>query len=172
MAPLMGPPLDQSDLFDRAAEAWRQGRHEAAADCLETLVEADPRHVAALNTLGMIALNVGDAERAVAWIERAAAAEPGAAPIWFNLFQALDAAGEPEQGLASLNRAVTIDPNYVPAILMKAALLERLGRLTESLSLYRAIIASAPNVEGLPEPVLQSFARGLELVKADDERRA
>ena len=57
---------------------------------------------------------------AIPYLERAAAAEPGAAPIWFNLFQAFDLAGDLERGLASLDRALTIDPYYVPAILMKA----------------------------------------------------
>jgi aspartate beta-hydroxylase len=168
----MGPGLDESDLFARAAEAWREGRHEAAAELLEALVETDPRNVAALNTLGMIALNVGDAGRAIAWIERAAAAEPGAAPVWFNLFQALDRAGELHRGLASLDRALTIDPNYLPAIVMKAEVLERLGRLSESLALYRAVIGSGRSTDGLPEPVPRAFAHGLELVRTDDDRRA
>ena len=92
----------------------------------------------------MIALNAGDAERAIHYLERAAAAEPGAAPIWFNLFQAFDMAGDVERGLASLDRALTVDPYYLPAILMKAALLDRLGRLPESVALYRAIIAVGP----------------------------
>jgi aspartate beta-hydroxylase len=168
----MGPRLDPSDLLARAAEAWGEGRHEAAAGLLEALVGSDPGHVVALNTLGMIALNIGDGLRAAQWIERAAAAEPGAAPIWFNLFQAYDSAGEPERGLAALDRALTIDPDYLPAILMKADVLERLGRLPESLALYRAIIASGPNTGGLPEPALRAFERGLDRVRADDDRRA
>jgi aspartate beta-hydroxylase len=168
----MAPGHDPSDLYARAAEAWGEGRHKAAAELLEALVDTDPDHAVALNTLGMIALNTGDARRAIAWIERAAAAEPGAAPVWFNLFQAFDRAGEPERGLASLDRALTIDPDYLPAILMKADVLERLGRRPESLALYRAIIASGPSTEGLPEPALRSFAHGLDLVRADDEARA
>jgi aspartyl/asparaginyl beta-hydroxylase (cupin superfamily) len=169
---LTGPRLDPSDLYARAAEAWGKGRHEAAAQLLEALVESDPKHVAALNTLGMIALNLGDGRRAALWIERAAAAEPGTAPIWFNLFQAYDCAGEPERGLASLDRALTIDPDYLPAILMKADVLERLGRPSESLALYRAIIASGPSTAGLPEPALRAFERGQGRVRADDDRRA
>ncbi|HYD36789.1 MAG TPA: aspartyl/asparaginyl beta-hydroxylase domain-containing protein [Allosphingosinicella sp.] len=166
------PRPDPSNLFARAAEAWGQGRHEAAAELLEALVDSAPGHVAALNTLGMIALNRGDGRRAAAWIERAAAAEPGSAPLWFNLFQAYDGAGEPERGLAALDRALTVDPDYLPAILMKADVLERLGRSSESLALYRAIIASGPSTDGLPEPALRAFERGRGRVRADDDRRA
>ena len=101
-------------LFARASEAWQQGRHEAATQLLETLVEQQPRHVAALNTLAMIALNRGDAGAAIAYLERAAAAEPGAAPIWFNLFQALELAGDLERG-AGEPRSRAGDRSLLPA---------------------------------------------------------
>ncbi|HYI64483.1 MAG TPA: aspartyl/asparaginyl beta-hydroxylase domain-containing protein [Allosphingosinicella sp.] len=162
----------EAELFARASEAWQEGRHEAATQLLQSMVEQQPHHVTALNTLGMIALNVRDAGKAIHWIERAAAAEPGAAPIWFNLFQAFDMAGDLDGGLRSLDRALAIDPNYVPAILMKAELLERLGRSSESLALYRAIIAAGVSIDGHPEPVRQAFAHGQEVVRAEDERRA
>jgi aspartate beta-hydroxylase len=163
---------DEPDLFARASEAWHRGRHEAAAELLETLLAQQPRHVAALNALAMIALQTRNPEAAIRHLERAAAAEPGAAPIWFNLFQAADMAGETDRAMASLDRALAIDPYYVPAILMKAALLDRLGRAAEALALFRAIVAVGPNEERLPEPARQALAQGLALVAADDERRA
>jgi aspartate beta-hydroxylase len=164
--------VEQGDVFARASEAWRQGRHETATQLLRTIVDKHPRHVAALNTLAMIALNLRDAESAIHYLERAAAAEPGAAPIWFNLFQAFDLAGDLERGMASLDRALTIDPYYVPAILMKAGVLARLGRLPESLAMYRAIIAVGPDADSLPPPARHALAHGLELIQADDDRRA
>jgi aspartyl/asparaginyl beta-hydroxylase (cupin superfamily) len=167
-----GAPPEEPDLFAQASEAWRQGRPEVAAQRLGALLEAQPRHVTALNTLAMIALNRGDAAAAIHYLERAAAAEPGAAPIWFNLFQAFELAGDPDGGMASLDRALTVDPYYVPAVLMKAALLERLGRGPESLAMYRAIIAIGPNPDSLPEPARQALARGTAQVRADDKRRA
>ena len=162
----------EAELFARASEAWQQGRHEAATQLLQKMIEQQPHHVTALNTLGMIALNVRDAGQAIQWLERAAAAEPGAAPIWFNLFQAFDMAGDLDRGIESLDRALTVDPYYVPAILSKADLLERLGRSAESLAMYRAILAVGPNAEGLPEPARRALAHGVELVRADDDRRA
>ncbi len=164
--------LDERDVFARAAEAWQQGRHDAASQLLETLLETQPRHVAALNTLAMVALNVRDAERAIHFLERAAAAEPDSAPIRFNLFQAFDLAGNLERGMASLDRALTIDPYYVPAILMKAETLARLGRLPESLAMFRAIVAVGPNADSLPPPAREALAHGLALIEADDASRA
>jgi aspartyl/asparaginyl beta-hydroxylase (cupin superfamily) len=164
--------VEERDVFARASEAWHQGRHEAATQLLATLLESQPRHVTALNTLAMIALNVRDGERAVHYLERAAAAEPGSAPIWFNLFQAFDLAGDLDRGMESLDRALAIDAYYVPAILMKARVLARLGRLPESLAMYRAIIAVGPNADSLPPPARDALAYGLELIQADDDARA
>jgi aspartyl/asparaginyl beta-hydroxylase (cupin superfamily) len=165
-------PTAEADLFAQASEAWRRGRPEDAARILGTLIERHPRHVTALNTLAMIALNNGDAVGAIRYLERATEAEPEAAPIWFNLFQACDLAGDLEGGMASLDRALAIDPYYVPAVLMKADLLDRLGRRPESLAMYRAIVAVGPNEENLPEPARQALARGLALIKEEDDRQA
>jgi aspartate beta-hydroxylase len=164
--------VEERDVFARASEAWHQGRHEAATQLLLTLLEKQPRHVTALNTLAMIALNLRDGERAIYYLERAAAAEPGSAPIRFNLFQAFDLAGDLERGMESLDRALAIDPYYVPAILMKAELLARRGRLAESLAMFRAIIAVGPNSDSLPPPAREALAHGLALIQADDDRRA
>jgi len=164
--------MADSDPFALAAEAWRQGRADEASDLLRSIVERDPGDVAALNTLAMIALNRGDAPGAISWIERAAEAAPDSAPIRFNLFQALEGAGELDRGLEALDAALRADPDYLPANIMKADLLERLGRASESLALFRALIASGPPVGDMPEPVRRAFARGGELVRADDDRRA
>jgi aspartyl/asparaginyl beta-hydroxylase (cupin superfamily) len=164
--------LDERDVFARASEAWQQGDHQAATTLLRTLIEEQPRHVTALNTLAMIALNLRDAERSIHYLERAAAAEPGSAPIWFNLFQAFDLAGDVPRGLESLDRALAIDPYHVPAILMKAEVLARLGRLAESVAMFRAIIAVGPNPDSLPPPARDALAHGFELIRADDDRLA
>jgi aspartate beta-hydroxylase len=74
--------------------------------------------------------------------------------------------------MASLDRALTIDPYYVPAVLMKADLLDRLGRRPESLAMYRAIIAIGPSPDSLPEPARGALARGLALIRENDDRHA
>lgn len=168
----MAAAIEESEVFARASEAWGQGRHEAAAQLLQTVIEKNPEHAAALNSLALIALGIRDAERAVHYLERATAAEPGTAPIWFNLFQAFEMAGDLERGMASLDRALSTDPYYVPAIVKKAEVLERLGRLPESLAIYRALFAASPSIDSLPEPARRALAYGLEMVRADDERRA
>jgi aspartyl/asparaginyl beta-hydroxylase (cupin superfamily) len=160
------------DPFDQASLAWQQGRHQAATQILRALVEAQPRHVKALNTLGLIAIGAGDAAGAILHLDRAAAAEPGSAEIWFNHFQALELAGDLDRGLVSLDRALSIDAYYLPALLKKAELLEKLSRLPEAVSLWRAIVAGGPGPDRLPDGMRQAYARGVALVQGADEKKA
>ncbi|HST37417.1 MAG TPA: aspartyl/asparaginyl beta-hydroxylase domain-containing protein, partial [Allosphingosinicella sp.] len=139
---------------------------------LQTVIEREPAHLAALNTLALIALNGKDAAGAVHYLERAVAVEPGAPGIWFNLFQAQDLAGDPEAGLASLDRALAIDGYYIPAVAMKAATLAGLGRREEAVTLFRAVLGAKPALAGLPEPVREALSHGAALVEAEDEARA
>jgi aspartyl/asparaginyl beta-hydroxylase (cupin superfamily) len=167
-----GAAADPSELIARAAMAWREGRQAAAAALLEEVVEHHPGHVSALNSLALIAIGGGDAERAIAHLERAAAADPGAPPTWYNLFQAHELAGDLERGLASLDRALTADPYFVPALIKKAEVLERLDRAGEATQLYRAIIAASPDLDALPPAARAALAHGQALVRAEDDRRA
>ncbi|MGZ8361451.1 MAG: tetratricopeptide repeat protein, partial [Allosphingosinicella sp.] len=161
-----------ADLFAQAASAWQQGRPEAAAQLLRTLTGQQPGHVAALNTLGLIAIGAGDRDAALNYLERAAAADPRAPGIWYNHCQAHEQAGDLERALASLDRALALDPYYVPALLKKAELLERLDRAAESAALYRAVIAASPAEAVLPEAARRALAHGRDVVRADDARRA
>ena len=160
------------DLVVQASEAWRQGRRDRAEKLLETAIGKDPRHVAALNSLALIALNARRPEAGAGYLERAVAVDPTQPPLWFNLFKAFEMMGELERGIGSLDRALSIDPYFVPALVSKAETLERLGRPAESAALYRALIAASPELDALPEAARAALAHGLEVVRADDERRA
>ena len=160
------------DLVGEAALAWRQGRRDRAEQLLQTAIGKDPRDVAALNSLALIELNARRPEKAAAYLERAAEADPAQTSVWFNLFQAFEMMGDLERGIASLDRALAIDPYFIPALVKKAEALERLDRLEESAALYRALIAASPDLDSLPELARVALAHGREVVRADDERRA
>ncbi|MBV9882352.1 MAG: aspartyl/asparaginyl beta-hydroxylase domain-containing protein [Sphingomonadaceae bacterium] len=163
-------PPPAADLFAQASAAWDQGRPEAAASLLETLLERQPDHLQGLNALAMIALGRGDAVTAIPLLERAAAAAPEAAALRFNLFQAFDLAGHADAAMASLDRALAVDPYFVPAVLMKADLLARLGRRAEALTMFRAILAVEPDPAALSPPVQAALARGRALLDAEAAR--
>ena len=72
---------------------------------------------------------------------------------------------------ASIARWPSI-PIIVPAMLMKADLLERLGRAAESLALFRAIMPPARTLDACPSRCAQALARGVELVRGRGRPRA
>jgi aspartate beta-hydroxylase len=162
---------DEARLFAQASEEWRQGRPEAASELLQAMLEKNPHHVTALNTLGLIALAARDAPRALDCFERAAATAPNAPGLWFNHFQALEAAGDLERGLESLDRALASDPYYVPALIRKAEVLDGLGRRPEAADLYRRIIDASPDPGKLPEPARQALEKGREVVRVVEAER-
>jgi aspartyl/asparaginyl beta-hydroxylase (cupin superfamily) len=165
-------PADQNAILAEASKARREGRPNDSRRLLESLLAQHPQHAAALNLLGLVALDAGDAANAVSCLERAAAADPQALPVWLNLAQAWQVAGQPENEIASVDRALALDPYLFPALLQKAQALERLGRLPESAEVYRALFAADPVGEGLPEPLQRALERGRAIVEADSERRA
>jgi aspartyl/asparaginyl beta-hydroxylase (cupin superfamily) len=55
---------------------------------------------------------------------------------------------------------------------MRADLLHRLGRTSESAAMFRAILAVGPDADALPEPARGALARGKTLVEAEDAARA
>ena len=160
------------DALAQATEAWRQGRRDEAGRMLEAIIAAEPNHLGALNALGLIALNSGEAGRAIGWLERASEAGPEAPEIGYNLCQAFLMLGQPERGLVALDRALAIDPYFVPALIKKAELLAELGRRAEAAELYRHLIAASPDLDSLPEPARQALEKGLALIRAEGEQHS
>jgi aspartyl/asparaginyl beta-hydroxylase (cupin superfamily) len=169
MASVPAPP---AALVAQAAEARRGGDNAGARRLLEAALAQQPHHAGALNSLGLIALGEGDPARAAGHLERAAAADPKAAPILLNLAEAHRASGDHQRELATLDRALALDPYLLPALLRKAQALERLGRLPDSASVYRALLAASPDEAALTEPLRRALAHGREIVRADGELRA
>ena len=84
----------------------------------------DPR---TLNALGMQALARDDPAEAEGLFARAAAADPGAAPLWMNLATARRARGDDAGERAALEGALATDQRHVMANVRMAELHDRLG---------------------------------------------
>ncbi|HEX8444479.1 MAG TPA: aspartyl/asparaginyl beta-hydroxylase domain-containing protein [Allosphingosinicella sp.] len=159
-------------LLAQAAEARRRGDATGAKRLLEELVAADPACAPAYNSLGLIALGGGDPTAAVDHLARAAQLSPQAPPVWLNLAEAHRSAGRFEDEIAALDRALAIEPYLLPALFKKGQALERLGRNTDAVRVYRAMLATVGDRTDLPAPVLQVLAHARERVEAADKARA
>ena len=162
----------QSDqrLMERAGAARRAGRFAEARALLDELLASSPGNPLALNALGLICLDEGDADAAAASFERAAAADPQAPPPLINLAQAHRALGHTAAEIGSLDRALAINPYFLPALLAKADALERCGDPPAALAVYKAVVAVADQHGALP-PGLDEAVGHARALLADHSRQ-
>ena len=111
-----------------------------------------------LNQQGMAALSQGDAAGAVAAFAAAAAADPAAAILHYNLANAYALAEEPAAQLVALDAALDRDPYMAHALLARGRLHENQGRTAQALSDYQRLVAAVDP----REPVGPGFAAGLD----------
>jgi Tfp pilus assembly protein PilF len=113
-----------SEKWQQALEHHRRGRLAPAKAAYEQILAIQPRHIEALHLLGVIALQTGNAQRAVQLIEKAIAIKPVHAEAYFNRGLALRQMGEPEAALASYEQAIKLDAHHAGAHFNRANLLK------------------------------------------------
>ena len=75
-------------LLAQAYGAQQSGDRDAAVRIYNEVLALAPEHPGALNSLGIMAINAGDARTSAAYHARAATADPTAGPLWLNLARA------------------------------------------------------------------------------------
>lgn len=138
------------------AAAAQQGGNPARAEALyNQVLKIAPNSPAALNSLGVIALNSGDARKAIGFYERATAADPDAPVLWVNLARAWRAVPDDFEEQKALDKALSIDPTTFTALVRKGELHERRGDEVDAMQSWQAVLAHAPATSGGGiEPVL------------------
>lgn len=131
-------------LLAQAHSAQQAGQPAAASQLYREVLRLAPEHPAALNSLGVMAINGGDPVTAADYHRRAAAADPGAGPLWLNLARAQREMGDDEGELVSLNRALEINRLDFMALVRLAQLHERRGALGDAFPLWAGIVQMAP----------------------------
>lgn len=161
----------------REAVALHQSGQPARASALYAEVLAvRPRHFDSLHLRGVAALQLGDTERGIQWLQAAIKIDGGVAPAHFNLGNALLAAGQLEPALACFDRAVALKPDYAQAWSNRGNALLDLRRVAEALDSYdRALGCKSDYADawynrgnalldlGRPADALASFDRALAL---------
>jgi len=113
-------PEERGVQLDCAADLRTLGRREQAAAILHGVLESEPRHVAALMTLGHMAREVGEREAAAGWFARAHAADPRCLPAAVALAEERRALGHPAEAASLLASVLQADPDHLEALLSLA----------------------------------------------------
>jgi protein O-GlcNAc transferase len=169
-------PAHVAAAFQQAIVLHQQGRpFQADALCAEVL-RADPRHYGAWHLRGLLALESGNTDVGVEWIERSLKIYSNQAAAHSNIGNALLSKGEPQQALASFDRALRLKSDYVVALYNRGNALRELRRFDAALDSYERVLrlkddhVPALNNSGLallelgrPEDALAAFERAAEL---------
>jgi aspartyl/asparaginyl beta-hydroxylase (cupin superfamily) len=107
------------------------------------------------------AMAAGDLATAARLLEGAAEAQPGDASLWVRLAAVHRGSGNAEAALGAAERALAAAPLDFTALVMRASLLERLGR-AEAAEAWGHALAQRPDAE-LPPQMAQAVERGAAL---------
>ena len=140
------------EAVDRADQA---GNRAEAERVLARARSVAPDHPGVLNAAGMRALVGGDPRTALPLLERAAALDASSPRLWVNVALANRELADDSAQREALEKALALDPRYFPALLHKARLFERQGKLKAAASMYNAFLACLPR-DVPPPPSVQS----------------
>jgi predicted O-linked N-acetylglucosamine transferase (SPINDLY family) len=135
--------VDQA--FARALEHHQAGRLAEAERGYRQILERAPAHSDSLHLLGVIALQTGHLESALALIQQAVALRPDGAIYRNNLGQVLERLGRDDEAVLAYEAAIELDADYAEAFNNLGHRLENRGRLTEAEAHYRTAISLNPN---------------------------
>jgi predicted Zn-dependent protease len=114
--------------FAEALSALQAGKLNDAERLLKTMLRAEPKHVEALNLLGVVLGRLGRNTQALASFDRALAAAPNSTEAWYGRGMTLLAMNEPRQAIKSFDQVIALKPDFSQVHLLRAKLLVDLGR--------------------------------------------
>ncbi len=159
---------DWRDLAGRVTALVESGRPAEAERLLDGLLD-DHRTPAGIWTLaGMVALRHGDAEAAVARLERAAALDPDNPDASYNLGVALLQTQSRDQAARCFREALARRPGHVPAATNLAELLTRAGEYEEAIRACRQALEKAADAGRLWLALGEALRRAGDLDAADE----
>jgi aspartate beta-hydroxylase len=158
--------MSQADeLIARAEAAERAGQAAEAARLWDAVVTGAPEHPKALIVQGRRLMERGEPAAAVAYFQRAEAADGRDPEIPVHIAMAHNVCGELDRALAALDRALALDPYFFMALLSKGAVMERMNKPRQAAQVYANAIKIAPAPERLPAPLRRGLERAHETVE-------
>jgi predicted O-linked N-acetylglucosamine transferase (SPINDLY family) len=130
--------------FQEGLTFHKQSRLQEARSQYERALQWNPRHAPSLHLLGMIALQAGDAHRAVELIGKAITANATNPSLRNDHGVALYAIGRYEAAVESYDGAIALKADFAPAYYNRGNALLQLQRFREAIKSYEQAIESRP----------------------------
>jgi protein O-GlcNAc transferase len=132
-------------LHAQALQHYRAGEHGQAERLCWEVLQREPLHAEAIYLLGVLALEAGQAARALLHFHHATLLQPGHAPFHHALGEAHRARGGQAEAIACFREALRLDSSLAPAHhSLGVALLDR-GELDQAVASLRQSLVLQPN---------------------------
>ena len=138
------PSTDTERRFTEALALHKRGRVGDAEVLYRAILTDAPRHVGALQLLGVAEFQRGRHAEAERLINQALMIEPASAAAHFNLANVLFAQRRLPEALSSYDRAIECDPNDADMHSNRGIVLHALRRIDEALASYDRALALDP----------------------------
>jgi FkbM family methyltransferase len=168
-------PLSAQHLHERAVAFHQTGRLSDAETTYQEVVRHQPDHFAALQQLGVIALQRGQHDLAVQRLDYALTVNPNSAEAQNSRGLALMASKRLAEALDSFDSVIALNPSSVESIYNRGSVLIQLQRLEDAVAAFDQAIALKPDyVEALNSRgnVLITLERYDEALKCFDQALA
>lgn len=123
--------------FQQGLQLQAAGRWAEAERVYRMILSAEPRHGDSLHMLGVLALQTGQPEAALPWLDRAVAASPSTTLFHANRANTLLALGRPAEAEAACRQGLRYKRNSVEAWQTLGHALSDQGRPREAVEAYR-----------------------------------
>jgi aspartyl/asparaginyl beta-hydroxylase (cupin superfamily) len=140
---------DISVLEAKAARAAQMGRDQEAITIWGRILDIDPNHARTLTMLGQHAFRTGDTQSARTAFQRVVDTDGKDPQQWINLALACQSQKDEQGEESAIQRALTLAPSDLLALILRANLLERQGKMHKAASVYGAVTAVSPPLEQL-----------------------
>jgi predicted O-linked N-acetylglucosamine transferase (SPINDLY family) len=131
--------------IQQATQMLRQGRLREAETACRRVLQQQPQDPDALHCLGLIAMQAGQPEPAMALIRQAIAAAPGRSDYWYNLGETLRRLRRLPEAETALREALRLRSDFPQAVGNLGAILAQQGRFEEAMPVLREAIRLRPN---------------------------
>jgi tetratricopeptide (TPR) repeat protein len=127
---------------------YQAGRLYEAKSLYAQILQSIPDHPDALHSLGLIALQEGNAALATNLIGRAAQVGQPDAAVFLSLGSAWGALGQTDKAIESWRQALALNPGFFEARINLGIALGQSGRLDEAVDCFRKAVAAHPRESG------------------------
>jgi predicted O-linked N-acetylglucosamine transferase (SPINDLY family) len=140
----MTPSIEEA--FGRATASFRAGNLHGAEHSFKEVLRQDPRHLAALNLLGIVLTHVKKYEEAEPYLRSALQLNPGSDATLYNYGIILKALNRPKEALERFSQALAVNATIAATWNNRGTVLNDIKRYDEAIRDFdRSILLDANN---------------------------